>query len=246
MKNFFLLYILFSFISPKIIKGQDLLQGKNLIKTNLPALGLKNFNLQYERVLNKRFSAALGLGYIPQGALPLKNIVETSIPSEGNDYLNQLQVGYFSLTPEVRLYLGKGHGRGFYFAPYFRYNRFNIGNLKTSYETDLGETRDLNLAGDIKGNSFGMMMGVNFTIFKIAVLDLWIIGGHYGTSSGKLAADSDLALSLTEQGRLKTSMQDIDIPFVEEEITVSANSAKLQFKGPWSGLRSGVSLGIRF
>ena len=46
-------------------------QPMNIIKVNLTALVLKNYSFQYERILNRKFSAAIGFRTMPTGKLPL-------------------------------------------------------------------------------------------------------------------------------------------------------------------------------
>ena len=48
---------------------------KNIVKVNLMALGLKNYSFQYERVLTKHISVALGVRTMPTGSLPLKSTI---------------------------------------------------------------------------------------------------------------------------------------------------------------------------
>jgi hypothetical protein len=55
-----------------------------------------------------------------------------------------------------------------------------------------------------------------------------------------------MVLNQDQQNEILTTLSDIDIPLVEETYTVNANSASVSLKGPWAGIRAGLSLGIRF
>jgi hypothetical protein len=41
-------------------------------------------------------------------------------------------------------------------------------------------------------------------------------------------------------------MEDIDISLTDKTVNVTSNSASLKFDGPWAGLRTGLSIGVRF
>ena len=89
---------------------QDIKAQSNIVKVNLTPLAIKNVSLQYERSLLKKFSVALGLGFIPDRPMP------TYIPEVPG--LKELEFSGFSITPEIRIYpLLKDSPRGFYIAP---------------------------------------------------------------------------------------------------------------------------------
>src|SRR5659263_220416 len=48
--------------------------SKNFIKFNLTSLALKNFSLQYERVLTKSISAAVSFSIMPERNIPSVNM----------------------------------------------------------------------------------------------------------------------------------------------------------------------------
>jgi hypothetical protein len=48
----------------------------NLFKVNLTAIVLKNYSFQYERILNRKFSFALGFRRMPNGKLPLQSSLQ--------------------------------------------------------------------------------------------------------------------------------------------------------------------------
>lgn len=54
-------------------------------------------------------------------------------------------------------------------------------------------------------------------------------------------------LSSDEQDALRDELANLDdLPLLETIYTVDNNGAKVDFKGPWAGIRFGFSLGVRF
>jgi hypothetical protein len=80
--------------------------GKNLVKVNVLSPFVLTGSFFYERVLQERISAQLGL-FFTGFRLPATRF------------------GGFGITPEVRYYLAGEAPRGTYLAPYYRYQRFN-------------------------------------------------------------------------------------------------------------------------
>ena len=225
----------------------DYQSKKNMVKLSLTSLAFRNFQFQYERALNKTFSLALSYSFIPNGDLPMKGLVEKYADDpELNNPLDGVAVAYSSFTPEVRIYLGEGYGKGFYLAPFFRTSKYTIENLDIDYELDSGNTTSLATGGSIKTNTFGLLLGAQFNIGKSIVLDWWIMGPHYGSSNGSIEGISPQPLSEMEQQVLLNELEDIDIPLTETKSEVSANGAKIKIDGPWGGIKAGVSIGYRF
>jgi len=222
----------------------------NIVKLNLPALALTNFSLQYERVISKRFSAALGFRFMPNTGLPFKNTFVNAAGTSDPDaetLIRSLKVSNFALTPEVRFYVGKkGYGRGFYIAPYYRFAKFNADQVSLNYESGPTTTNTIKLKGDITTNSGGLMFGAQWHLGGAITLDWWIMGAHYGKSVGILNGVPSTALTATEQQDIRDQINSIDMPFGKVTADVSANSVKANFDGPWAGIRGGLAIGFRF
>ncbi|MBP6686866.1 MAG: hypothetical protein KA160_03325, partial [Lacibacter sp.] len=134
-------------------KKSDDKQKMNIVKVNLMALGLKNYSFQYERVLSKHVSVALGVRTMPMNGLPLKSTIIDIVGEDDpqiTQTINDLKVGNFAITPEVRFYLSKkGYGRGFYVAPYYRYATFKAEQVSIEYESGPSSTNTIKLNGDV-------------------------------------------------------------------------------------------------
>lgn len=223
---------------------------KNFIKTNITSIAIKNYSIQYERAISKSISFALAYRYMPSGLLPLKEQVLKRIGTEDQtaiDAVNNLTIGNFAITPEIRFYLGKkGYGRGFYIAPFYRYAKYSAGNVAIDFETDQSQTRSIDLSGNITAHSGGIMFGAQWAIAKFICFDWWILGPHYGVSTGDMTGVPEPVLTSQEQTEVRQKMEDFDIPMVKKTVEVTSNKVAMIFDGPWAGLRAGISIGIRF
>lgn len=245
MKKLFLLLLCIPFFADAQV---PILSGKNIFKLNVSSLVAKNFHLTYERKLTGRISASLGFRTMAKSTLPFKSAFE-SIVDESDFNLNDFKMGNTAFTPEIRFYLGKGNLRGFYVAPYLRFATFDItAPIKYTYNNGSGNTTtEAPLSGKITSTSGGIMFGTQHRIFKVLVLDIWIIGGHYGKSKGDLAVVKSFS-SQQERDALKQELDNIDAsPFKFKNANVTATGATIQSDGPWAGVRGlGINLGFRF
>jgi len=233
-------------------KKSDIKSGTlpmNMIKVNLTSLPFKQYALQYERVLNRKFSFALGVRVMPASTLPFKQAILDAVGDDPDtrDVLNRFQMSNMAITPEFRFYLSKrGYGRGFYLAPFYRYASYKTSKLEFDYDDGAGGTETINMTGKLTTNTGGLLLGAQWPLGKRLVLDWWILGPHYGSGNGKFSGISSQTMTPAEQDDLRTQLEDIDIPLTNTKVVVTANSASLELDGPWAGIRAGFSLGIRF
>jgi hypothetical protein len=223
----------------------------NFIKLNLMGLPMRNVSLQYERALSKRFSLSLGLRIMPDGSLPLLSTLEQQIGNNDPDFLSiirSVNIKNTAITPELRWYPGKkGYGRGFYLATYYRYLKADISSTK-KIELEIDETkRNLSLQANLKVHNFGLMMGAQWMLSKRIFLDWWIIGAQAGFQQGELSAVPDIDFTDDQIAEINN---DISINFEALGQTTQINKKGLNIKTnsflPFTGLRTGLCLGVRF
>jgi hypothetical protein len=222
--------------------------ASNFLKVNLTSLPLKNFHLQYERVLSKRVSLALGGRLMPATTIPFKNLVLKAVAEDDQDtedLINNSRIGNIAITPEVRFYLGKGYGKGFYIAPYYRYVNFSTNSVTLNYAETMGPERSVNLGGEMSAHTGGVMFGAQMFIGKNVSLDWWIIGAHYGSGNGSFTGVPNTPFTPGEQTEIRRILEDIDIPLTEKKVSVSSNNVSVNLDGPFGGLRAGILLGVR-
>ena len=227
----------------EIQKNADQKIDKNIAKINLIGFSI---NGQYERILSKRVSVAISYRLLPSGKFLFRGLVPTT-DAQARESLNNLIVSNSAITPEVRFYLGKkGYGRGFYLAPFFRSAKFSGKGIDIDFTLDNGQAATFNMEGNIKSNTFGLLIGAQWKLGKNLWLDWQILGPHYGSGNGTITGTTNLSLSPTERTSLENALKDITIPFINQNISVSPNQARVNLNGPWAGLRTGLSLGIDF
>ena len=224
--------------------------GKYLVKINLLGIPLNNYSFQFERAIAKKIAFGLGVRYAPNSGLPLSSQVERIIddPKTWNQ-LKNFKTGNLAISPEIRFYMGKGIFRGFYLAPFARYAKYTAEapiNFDVPSSTG-GASRSeiIPLSGDLTTLTGGLLLGVQWKLSKAFYLDWSILGPQYGTSKGSISGKK--SLDADEQTALKSELQNLeDLPMLKTTYTVDNNGAKVDLKGPWAGVRSSFSLGVRF
>lgn len=225
--------------------------SRNFFKVNLTSILFNNYALQYERVLNKRFSIALSGRLMPEAGIPFRKKILDAVVEEGDteaeNFVRSIRLSNYAITPELRIYLGKkGYGRGFYLAPFYRYAHFEAKNAQLTYTDDNDEDATIDMTGKLSAHTGGLLIGAQWALGKHICLDWWILGAHYGSGKGDFAGISSQPLSANEQADLRTTLEDLDIPLTDKTINVNANGASLKLDGPWAGLRAGLSIGFKF
>jgi len=249
------LFILALFVTLEA-PAQKLIGGKNIIKGNLTSFALRNYHFSYERSLNHFMSVSASYRYMPKGSLPLQSIAEKYIDNSAINF-DLFQMGNNALTFESRFYLGLQKMSGFYIAPYARFANFDLGvPVEYTYTPDkaLGAlitpapiTKTAGLNGTIKSNSYGAYIGLQKQLLTKLVIDIWFIGGHFGSSNGTLNFASPEKLPTQAVDALQKTLDDTKLNPFELKSKVTQNGATADMKGPWAGFRGlGISLGLRF
>jgi len=219
----------------------------NSFKVNLSSLVLKNISVSYERSLSEKWSAGLGFRYMPKSSIPFAGTVNNIINNEEVDVADA-RVGNIAITPEVRYYLGKGRMHGFYIGAYGRYADFDA-TVPVNYTTEINTTETAQFIGNIHSFSGGLLFGAQYHFFGRLTLDIWLVGAHYGGSSGDLnAGNIHPPLNAFEQQSLQQNINSIDVsPFSVKGQVTSSTTAVMTVNGPWAGVRAaGMNVGVRF
>lgn len=223
----------------------------NLVKLNITAPLLKNYGVQVERILTKRLSVAIAGRLMPASTLPLRSWIKKEVLEEENqlvsDILDQVDFSNYALTSELRYYFGKkGYGQGFYLGPYYKLARYTMHTKTLSYEVGPDQRYDITVSGGLRAHTGGLAVGAQWHLTKHLSLDLWLLGPAIGGASGEMAGVVPQQLSVQEQEELRGYLQDIDIPFSSESVTVHANGGGIELRGTWAGIKTGILVAFRF
>lgn len=219
------------------------IENKNMVKLNLLALTAGNISLQYERLITPKTTVGVTVNMMPSKGLPFSNSIESFVDDqETTAQLEQISVSSFSVTPEIRFYLGTEGYKGFYIAPFVRYGTYNV-DLPLTYDYE-GEEESIMIDGTVKAFSGGFAIGAQWRVYKDFYIDWMIMGPHYGSATGTL--EGNRSLNQSEQDAIRNSLNDLDIPVVDFEYEVNDSGAKAKLDGPWAGIRASIGIGYRF
>lgn len=235
------------------VDAQKLIGGNNIIKGNLTSFALKNYHLSFERSLNHFMSVSASYRYMPKGSLPLQAIAKKYIDNPAINF-DLFQMGNNALTFESRFYLGLQKMSGFYIAPYARFADFDLSvpveytyTPEGSFIAPTPITKSANLDGLIKSTSYGAYIGLQKQLLTKLVIDIWFIGGHFGSSNGTLNFIAPEKLPTQAVNALQKALDNTKVSPFEITSKVNQNGATADMKGPWAGFRGlGISLGLRF
>jgi len=247
--TFFLLIIAFNASSQKLIGG------KNILKTNLSADAINNYNLTFEKSINRFISLSVNYKTMPLSKLPLKSIAKQFIDNPNINFDN-FKFGNTTITFEGRFYLGLSKMSGFYIGPYIRYGNYDLSvpiNYTYTPENPFPNISlppvpvNANLDGTIRTQSYGAHVGMQFQLLTKLVLDISFIGGHYGTSTGKLNFMAPNDFPKPAQVELQRILDNTKANPFSLKSVVNSRGATTDTEGPWAGLRGlGIGLGLRF
>lgn len=251
MKRIFTIIFLFVFCNNLL--AQSLIGGDHILKTNLSADALQNYNLTFEKNLNHFMSLSLSYSTMPKRKLPLQSLAKQFIDNPNIDFDN-FKVANSAITLETRFYLGLQKMSGFYIAPYARFGNLQVDvpvnytyNIQVGSQTIPVKPPAALLSGTIRSQSIGAYFGMQYQLLTKLVLDIWVIGGHYGTSNGSLQFDAPDGTPTVALTALKSTIDQTKANPFHLNTKVTGNSIITNTDGPWAGLRgAGVTLGLRF
>ena len=239
---------------------QSLIGGDNILKTNMSANALQNYNITYERSINHFMSISASYSTMPKRNIPLKSLAKQFIENPNIDFDN-FKMANNAITFESRFYLGLQKMSGIYIAPYARFGNMEVDvPINYTYTPDpiqglsfpsLSVSTSASLKGTIRSQSVGAYFGMQYQLLTKLVLDLWIIGGHYGTSNGKLQteipANTPPIIARPALIALKSVIDQTDANPFKLNSTILGNSIITNTDGPWTGIRgAGITVGLRF
>jgi Protein of unknown function (DUF3575). len=139
---------------------------KNVFKINLGSLAVSTFNFQFEHAVAEKQSLQLGFFYTGF------KVSDTKFSGLG-------------ITPEYRFYMSqKGAPKGFFMAPFLRYQNFKLTNSTTDFTT--GETIDEKAKLSTFGG--GAILGFQGLIGNVVSIEVFA-GPSYNAGSVKVETE---------------------------------------------------------
>lgn len=165
-----------------------------------------------------------------------------------SDY-DKITAANTAYTLEFRMYGGKHSGaRGFYLSLYGRYANFKI-NYPYDYHSETNDRYTIPINAKLRGIGGGFGFGAQWLIAKRVTLDWTILGVHYGSLSGSAVGNINLSsLSEKDKGDLRDEINSLVEVSGKQYIsaTVTNEGLRANAKGPFAGIKAGLSIGVAF
>lgn len=222
-------------------------ESPNQLKVNLLPLTAGTFAVEYERTLVGSLTAVGMFSYRPEGKLPFFSSWSSLIDdADVKDALNNTTQGATSFAVEARWY-PKAAMRGFYLAPYFKSANYKAG-VPFNVDIDAADIDKIDADGTLKTITVGLGFGTQFRLGKKVTLDWKIMAPGYGSSNGTLKGKANRNLEPDEVAEIQEQLDEnlADLPIVKAEADVKPEGVTVKVKGPWAGIRTGLSIGYRF
>src|SRR5690606_29310894 len=124
-----------------------------------------NISLQYERLITPKTTVGVTFNMMPSKGLPFSNSIESIVDDKTTSaQLQQVSISSFSVTPEIRFYLGKEGYKGFYIAPFLRYGKYNV-DITVQYDYG-GHEQTIWVDGGLRSYSGGSTSGAQWRPHK--------------------------------------------------------------------------------
>lgn len=226
---------------------------RHIVKLNVPSLAFGVVSFQYEFFPINWLSLNLGMKFTPERKMPFKDQIIDLIGDENdtddldeplNKFFEEFKYKGNSITPEVRFYLGKGYGKGFYLGPFLRFDNYKF-NSTYLFQSSLDDYM-IDFEGKYKGFGYGLNIGTQFTIGKHFTIDT-SLGPYFSNVKVDFNSTSNYTLTDEEVEEFRDDLNDFELPNGETDITLSNSSAKAKLTSDnFFNLRFNLGVGFRF
>jgi hypothetical protein len=203
-------------------------------------------------MLSRKISVTAGFRFMPSKQISStglgKQLVKDLSEEDRSDYDN-ITASNTAYTLEFRLYGGRHPGaRGFYISLYGRYADFKL-DYPYDYYSETNGHYTIPLNAKLHGIGGGIGFGAQWLIAKHITLDWSILGTHYGSLSGSAIGTTNLSeLSEKDKEDLRDDINSLinisDKQYISA--TVTNDGVQATAKGPFVGIKAGISIGIAF
>lgn len=183
------------------------------------------FNVRGEWAYSENKSLSVLVGIPRRSQVPGWLAGDIEIDENGQTTANDFQS--FGVIVENRFYLGSSALRGFYLAPYARYNR--IWLTRTTLSPEQGETR---ITGAVGGGGLGAAAGWQFRLSEHLTMDITFAGIDFKWFRGALTYSSTNPDNDIEAFRDKVAAAVGDIPIIGSRLTPEIEGDKVKVRTP--------------
>lgn len=208
------------------------------------------FSLSFGKIsLGSEYNYQHGRSFTFNVGIPVNRTLKATI----NDQDRSLSLKTFSVMGGYRLYMGKKPMSGFYFEPYLKHQKTTV-ETTTTFAIN-GTDRDFDVTGSVSSIGIGAQLGVQFLISNTVVIDWFLIGPEANSSTFRFLAQETGNGAAWDGGAALDAQQEIqnfinDIPIIKSkagiEVNPTARNVRARYNGFLPGIRTGISIGIRF
>lgn len=203
--------------------------------------GKINVRTEWAYASNKSLSLLVG---IPRPT-KMPNLLENNfdLGSEGKTVKNRYNS--FGAVLENRFYLGGNAPRGFYLAPYARYNHFSLARTTQDNESQYATT----FKGGVNGLGLGAAMGVQFRLGDHFTMDATLVGLDLKWMRGTLTYSSNDPNNDVASFRDEVQKAVEDIPLIGSRLSAAIDGDQIKVHTPGAvlpGYRFNLSVNYIF
>lgn len=203
--------------------------------------GKVNVRGEWAYAPNKSLSLLVG---IPRPT-KMPNLLENNFELTGEGKTVKNRYTSFGATLENRFYLGSRAPRGFYLAPYARYNHFSLARTTQNDENQYATT----FKGAINGVGLGGAMGVQFRLGDHVTMDATIVGLDFKWMRGTLTYSTNDPANDVAQFREEVQAAVEDIPLIGHKLAAAIDGDQIKVHTPGAvlpGYRFNLSVNYVF
>lgn len=183
-------------------------------------------NLRGEWAYSPNKSLSLLVG-IPRST-KMPNLLENTFDLSGEGKTVKNRYTAFGATLENRFYLGGRATRGFYLAPYARYNHFDLARSTQDNESQYVTT----FKGAVNGIGVGAAMGLQFRLGEHFTMDATVVGIDVKWMRGTLTYSTNDPANDVAQFRDEVQEAVEDIPIIGSKLSAAIDGDRIRVKTP--------------
>ena len=190
--------------------------------------GKVNIRGEWAYASNKSLSLLIG---IPRST-KMPNLLENNFDLTGEGKTVKNRYSSLGAVLENRFYLGGNAPRGFYLAPYARYNHFSLARTTQVNESQYSTT----FKGAVNGIGIGGALGVQFRLGDHVTMDATFVGLDFKWMRGTLTYSTNDPNNDVSAFRDEVQAAVEDIPFIGSKLSAAIDGDQIKVHTPGAAL----------